>query len=180
MYTNSNCIIIINSFVGLKSALADSVIRTYDIGNSQNYSVFNPGNSGIHLTNLFSNIISVMDRPKVVDMACVAGHAPVGIASSPPNNDLRIVNPSSEPVSVIDTCFDKMVHTLLSYIDCAPFTSVFNPTSNNNNNIILQLSDAFPNTVFIIAGLGNKVVNTIILANRLKKDANYSKSQNGI
>jgi hypothetical protein len=151
------------SFVGLKSALADSVIRSYDVGNSQNHSVFNPGNSGIHLTNFFSNIISAMDRPKVVDMACVAGHAPVGIASSPRNNDLQIVNPSSEPVYVIDRCYDKVIHTLRFHIDCAPFTSVFNPTSNNNNN--MHLSDAFPNTVFIVAGLGNKVVNTIILGN---------------
>jgi hypothetical protein len=29
----------------------------------------------------------------------------------------------------------------------------------------MHLSDAFPNTVFIVAGLGNKVVNTIILGN---------------
>jgi DNA-binding beta-propeller fold protein YncE len=118
-------------------------------------------------TNFFSNIISAIDQPsnKVVNTKGI-GDSPVGIiASSPRNNDLQIVNPSSEPVSVIDTCFDTMVHTLIFYIDCAPFTSVFNPISNNNNNIIMHLSDAFPNTIFIVDALRNKVVNTINLGN---------------
>jgi DNA-binding beta-propeller fold protein YncE len=168
-----SCILILTalllptSFVGLKSALADSMIRNNDVGNSQNHSAFNLGNSGIHLTNFFSNTISAIEPPsnKVVNTKGI-GDSPVGIiASSPRNNELQKVNPSSEPVSIIDTCFDKKVHTLIFYIDCAPFTSVFNPISNNNNNILMHLSDAFPNTVFIVAGLGNKVVNTIILGN---------------
>ena len=156
------------SFIGLTSALADSVIHTNDVGNSQNHSVFDPSNSGIHLTNLLSNTISATDQPssnKVVNTKGI-GDSPVGIiASSPRNKELQIVNPSSEPVSIIDTCFDKMVHTLIFYIDCAPFTSIFNPTSNNNNKNNMHLSDAFPNTVFIVDGLRNKVVNTIILGN---------------
>lgn len=151
------------SFVGLKSALADSVIRTNDVGNSQNHSVFDLSNNGIHLTNFFSNTISATDQPsnKVVNTKGI-GDSPVGIvASSPSNNELQIVNPSSEAVSIIDTCFDKKVHTLLFYIDCSPFTSVFNPISNNNNNNIMHLSDALRNTIFIVDGLRNKVVNTI-------------------
>lgn len=97
-----SCILILTalllstSFVGLKSALADSVIRTNDVGSSQNHSVFDPSNSGIQLTNFFSNTISAIDQPsnKVVNTKGI-GDSPVGIASSPRDKELQIVNPSS-------------------------------------------------------------------------------------
>jgi YVTN family beta-propeller protein len=151
-----------SNFVGLKSAWADSMTRTNDIGNSPNHSAFNLGDNGIHLTNFFSNTISTMDRHsnKMFDTTRVAGDTPVGIAISHNNNDIHVANPSSEPVYVIDRCYDKVIHTLLFDIDCTPFTSVFNPTNND-----IHVSDAFSNTIFIIESFSNKVVNMISVGN---------------
>jgi YVTN family beta-propeller protein len=67
-----------------------------------------------------------------------------------------VANPSSEPVYVIDRCYDKVIHTLLFHNDCTPFTSVFNPTNNG-----IHVSDAFSNTIFIIDSFSNKVVATM-------------------
>jgi DNA-binding beta-propeller fold protein YncE len=126
-------------------ALADSLTHAFDVENSLTRMAFNPSSNGIHISNSFTNTISTMDRPsyKVGDTIGVAGDRPVGIAfSSRNNNDIHAANPSSQPVYVIDRRYDKMVHTLLFHIDCTPFTSVFNPTSNG-----IHVSDAFSNTI---------------------------------
>jgi YVTN family beta-propeller protein len=83
------------------------------------------------------------------------GDSAVSIAFSSHNKDVHVANPASEPVYVIDRCYDKVIHTLLFDTDCTPFSSAFNPSNNG-----IHVSDAFSNSVFIIDSFSNKVIVT--------------------
>jgi YVTN family beta-propeller protein len=146
-----------STLMGLKSAWADSVFHAFDSGNGLNHISVNPNNNGIHSTDFFSNAVSAMDHAsnKIVNTKGI-GDSPVSIAFSPSNKDVRVANPSSEPVYVIDRCYDKVIHTLIFHIDCTPFSSAFNPSNNG-----IHVSDAFSNSVFIIDSFSNKVIVTI-------------------
>jgi YVTN family beta-propeller protein len=142
-----------STLMGLKSAWADSVFHAFDSGNGLNHISVNPNNNGIHLSDFFSNAVSVMDHAsnKIVNTKGI-GDSPV----SPSNKDVHVANPSSETVYVIDRCYDKVIHTLLFHIDCTPFSSAFNPSNNG-----IHVSDAFSNSAFIIDSFSNKVIVTI-------------------
>ncbi len=116
-------------FSGLKSAWADSVIKTIDVGRGANSIAFNPANNDIYVTNQGSNTVSIIDSSSNAVVGTVSvGASPRGIAFNPSNNDMYVVNFVSRTVSVIDSSANKVVDTIYP---CYLFSWIFTSSSES-------------------------------------------------
>jgi len=158
---NTNLVYVTNYYghtVSVINAINNTVINTIGVANAPKCFAVNTNTNYIYVTNYMSNTVSVISGGSNTVVSSIAVQsAPYGVAVNPNTNTIYVTNFNSGSISVIDGSNNTVTATITG------LTSPTHITVNTNTNYIYSTNYNDPQSIYIISGGSNTIVNTITL-----------------
>lgn len=104
-----------STFLGLESALADSVIATITVGTGPYGAIFNPITGHVYTADIASSTASVIDTASNSILATIHlpnGYTPRELALDTKRNYIYTANVYSNTLSIIDAATNNVIDTI--------------------------------------------------------------------
>ena len=146
------------TFMGLESALADSVIATITVGTGPYGALFNPITGHVYTADIASNTVSVIDTASNSVLTTIHlpnGYTPRELALDTKRDYIYTANVFSNTLSVIDAATNNVIDTIQSS------GSIVDGVIYDPVNDYIYAANAGSGTVSVIDGTTRAVVDTI-------------------
>lgn len=146
------------TFVGLESALADSVIATITVGTGPYGAVYNPITGHVYTANIASSTVSVIDTASNSVLTTIHlpnNYTPRELALDTKRNYIYTANIFSNTLSVIDATTNNVIDTVQSS------GSIVDGVTYDPANDLIYAVNAGSGTVSVIDGATRAVIGTI-------------------
>ena len=145
-------------FLGIESALADSVIATITVGTGPYGALFNPITGHVYTADIASSTVSVIDTASNSVLTTIHlpnGYTPRELALDTKRNYIYTANIFSNTLSVIDAATNNVIDTVQSS------GSIVDGVTYDPVNDYIYAANAGSGTISVIDGATRAVIDTI-------------------